>query len=76
MSALEKFKAHGNRASFHHASDYGNEHRLAYSEESAAMDLYQANPELRDQMRGIAKAFLWAGNFSRKADAIDEEVAE
>jgi hypothetical protein len=75
MNALEQFKAHGNRASFHHASESGNEGSMAYNQESNAMDLYRLNPELRDQMRTIAKDFLWAGAFDRKADAIDlEEV--
>lgn len=76
MNALEQFKAHGNRASFHHASESGNEHRLAYNQESMAMNLYRLNPELRAEMRAIAKEFLWAYDFDRKAGAIDrEEVA-
>lgn len=75
MSALEKFKAHGNRASFHHASESGNESSLAYNQELLAMSLYRSNPELRVAMRVIANNFLWGGDFCRKANAIDEEVA-
>jgi hypothetical protein len=63
---LEQFKKHGDMASFHYADDSASgEWRLGHAEEQKALELFDANPELQNEMREIAKGFLWTLELSR-----------
>ena len=64
---LEEFKMHGMKASYHYADDSGREWHLASREKSAALDLFDANPELQDKMREISHGFLWSLSLERKS---------
>ncbi len=58
---LEEFKTLGMKASFHYADDTASgEWRLGVFEESAAVQLFDDHPNLQNQMREIAKGFLWS----------------
>ena len=60
---LERFKDLGMRASYHYAayicSCSGAEWRLGSSLEAKARELFKQHPDLHDDMRGIAKGFIW-----------------
>ena len=60
MSALEKFKQLGHQASYHYAADRTSEWRLGTPLERSAIAMFDAHPELHDEMRDIAKGFLWS----------------
>ena len=62
MSVLEDFKRLGDKASFHFADDSTKEWGLAKVSERSATDLFDAHPELQDEMKEIAKRFLWKLN--------------
>ena len=57
---LEQFKDLGISASFHFADDSGKEWNIAHREQGIALALYRDNPALQDDMRKIAKGFLWS----------------
>lgn len=57
---LELFKKHGMDASHHYADDSCKEWGLASKSKSYAMTIFNDNPELQDEMRVIAKGFLWS----------------
>jgi hypothetical protein len=75
LTPLNQFAHHGMLASYHYADDSAKEWGMAVEEVSKAMQLYQAHPELREAMRATAENFLWALDFKRKAEAIDNETA-
>ena len=57
---LERFKDLGMRASYHYADDTASgEWRLGSSLEAKARELFKQHPDLHDDMRGIAKGFIW-----------------
>ena len=61
MSVFDDFKTHGINASFHYADDTASgEWRLARKEKLKALKLFDDNPDLQDEMRVIAKGFLWS----------------
>jgi hypothetical protein len=62
--SLDKFKSLGMSASFHYAGDM-SEFYYGRNDENQALELFDQNPELRDEMRVIAKEFLWALESSR-----------
>ena len=70
---LAVFVNKGNQATFHHAAEDHRENSLAYNFERECMEIYENAEELREEMREAAKQFLWAIDFTRKADAIDGE---
>ena len=59
-STLEEFKSLGNSASFHYADDSCKEWPQARTQEAKALALFRDNPHLQDDMREIAKGFLWS----------------
>lgn len=60
MSILEDFKSAGMQASFHYADDSGKEWGRARTLQNEAMQMYRDNPDLQDEMKTIAKGFLWS----------------
>ena len=56
---LEEFEHLGISASFHFADDSCKEWGTARKQEAKAIALFRDNPELQDEMREIAKGFLW-----------------
>ena len=60
LETLVAFEDLGNQASFHYADDTASgEWRLGSTLEAKARILFDENPKLRDEMRKIAKGFLW-----------------
>lgn len=59
MNKLELFQKLGMDASYHFADDSGSEWSLGYQQQRRALDLYESHPELQEEMRDIAKSFLW-----------------
>lgn len=57
---LKEFKRLGEKASFHYADDSCKEWDLASSAESQALHLFDNNSHLQDEMREIARGFLWS----------------
>ena len=57
---LEQFKDHGISASCSYADDSGIEWGAGKRSENMALELFDANPKLRTEMRDIAKGFLWS----------------
>ncbi len=57
--AIEQFKKHGNQASYHYADDSCREWGLADAEKRKALAVFDANPDEREQMRAVARGFLW-----------------
>lgn len=60
MNEIERFKEHGNRASFHYADDTGHEWSLGDVEKRIAIEIFDTNKELQREMREIARSFLWS----------------
>ncbi len=60
MSVLVEFERLGDEASFHYADDTCKEWGLGQSAEGKAIALFKANPELQDEMREVARGFLWS----------------
>jgi len=56
---LKNFKFHGDWASFHYADNTGQEWPLGQEEERKAVAIFHLHPEYQDEMREIAKDFLW-----------------
>ena len=61
----EEFKKLGMSASYHYADDSGKEWRLADSDKKQALELFDNNPDLQDEMRTAARGFLWSLKQSR-----------
>lgn len=57
---IERFKELGKRASVHLADDTTLEWDHGYKERDKAMEIYNAHPELHDEMKEAAKHFLWS----------------
>lgn len=62
---IAEFERLGNKASYHFADDSTGEWDLAYKAKRQALELFDANPDLQDQMRETAKGFLWPLNHDR-----------
>ena len=62
---IEDFRKHGMDASYHYADDSGSEWHQGAAEERAALELFDANPDLQGEMREVAKGFLWSLNMVR-----------
>lgn len=74
MNALEQFKQHGNQASYHYADDSCKEWRLADAEKAKALAVFDANPSDQEQMRAVARGFLWAHELTQLRPAEKVEV--
>ena len=60
MTKLEDFDYLGRTASYHYADDSCGEWKLGDIAKEAAIELFKANPDLQEEMREIAKGFLWS----------------
>lgn len=60
MTPLEAFKKAGLQASYHFADDSGGEFRMGMDQQKRAEEIFETNPDLQEQMREIAKTFLWS----------------
>lgn len=67
---LIKFKRHASRASYHYADDSGKEWGLAKQDKDAALELFDANPDMQDEMRSMAKSELWSLNSERPLEVM------
>ena len=63
MNALEEFTKHSNSASYHYADDSGKEWNLADTAKRKALEIFDANPELHDEIRKVVS--LWSLNMAR-----------
>ena len=59
IEIVKLFKDLGNRASFHYADDSCEEWGIARKCETQALNLFDNNEHLQDEMREVAKGFLW-----------------
>ena len=66
MDILENFKELGEKASYHYADDSGKEWSLGNKAKLECLEIFDANPDLHNTMRAIAKGFLWSLGFERK----------
>ena len=57
---LEEFKTYGMDASYHYADDSGQEWKFAYPLVDKCMKLVKEHTELREEMREIAKKFIFS----------------
>ena len=57
---LEEFKTCGMDASYHYADDTGQEWKFAYPLVDKCMKLVKEHTELREEMREIAKKFIFS----------------
>lgn len=62
---VDEFKRAGMDASYHYADDSTKEWGLARKAEREALRLFDAHPEHQDEMREVAKGFLWSLNIER-----------
>ena len=62
---LADFEHHGKTASYHYADDTTSEWGVARRAECRALALFDGNVMLQDEMREIAKGFLWSLNSKR-----------
>lgn len=56
---LDSFRSHGQKASYHYACDSGAEDKLGFEHSNICRILWRNNPELHEQMKEIAKNFLF-----------------
>ena len=61
-----QFRDLGDKASYHYADDSGSEWGLADDEKRMALALFDANPELQQEMREVARGFLWSLELERR----------
>ena len=59
-NVLKEFESLGQKASFHFADDSGAEWYLGDKAEKDALELFDEHPDLQNQMREIARGFLWS----------------
>lgn len=57
--AIEQFKKHGDKASYHYADDSCREWGLADKEKANAIAVFDSNPSEQEEMRRVARGFLW-----------------
>ena len=57
---LEEFKTYGMDASYYYADDSGQEWKFAYPLVDKCMKLVKEHTELREEMREIAKKFIFS----------------
>ena len=62
---LDNFKKAGMSASYHYADNTGKEWGAAHKLERECLNMFDANPDSQDEMREIAKGFLWSLNSTR-----------
>lgn len=67
---LDQFKDYGNTASYHYADDTTSEWGAGKRAECNALELFDDNPTLQDDMREIAKGFLWSLSMKRPENDI------
>ena len=60
---LEELKKCGMDASYHYADDTGKEWKFAYSLVDKCIKLVKEHPELHEEMKEIAKHFIFSMNF-------------
>ena len=60
MTIIDQFGKHARAASFHYADDTGQEWGLAKTQEAAALELFDDNPDLQADMRVICERQLWS----------------
>ena len=71
---LEEFKTYGMDASYHYADDSGKEWHLAYPLVDKCMKLVKEHPELHEEMREIAKRFIFSMTFPEKGDSDEHSI--
>lgn len=59
---IEQFNLAGRKASYHYADDSCREWGLARKREEEALAIFDAHPELQEEMREVALGFLWSLN--------------
>lgn len=64
-AVIAEFKRLGDKASFHYADDSTKEWHLADKAKVEALAIFDAHPELHEQMREVARSFLWLLSVSR-----------
>lgn len=62
---LEQFDSFGRTASFHYADDSTSEWGAGKRAENKALELFDTNPELQQEMRVISAHFLWSLSMKR-----------
>ena len=77
LAILSSFEQHGKSASYHYADDSGREWHLGALERDKALAIWRAHKHLTEEMRVIAKGFLWSFNTFAEAEiALDKEVKQ
>ena len=71
---LEEFKKAGLDASFHYADDTGQEWKFAYPLVDKCMKLVKEHPELHEEMKEIAKRFIFSMTFPEKGDSDEHSI--
>lgn len=64
---VEAFVKLGMQASYHYADDSTAEWKLGGQAKAKALELFDANPELQEEMRKEAVGFLWSISMERPA---------
>ena len=62
---LAQFRKGGSTASYHFADDTASEWGLGSKHEKEALRIFDNHPELEEELREIAKGFLWSLNMKR-----------
>lgn len=62
---VEEFRKHGSTASYHYADDSTSEWGAGKRAECKALELFDNNPELQNEMRVISSRFLWSLEMKR-----------
>ena len=63
---IEQFKKHARAASYHYADDTGKEWDLAKKEKNIALEIFDNNPDLQEELREIARNDeLWSIDTER-----------
>jgi len=68
------FKTLGQKASYHYADDSCREWDQAREYKKIALDLFDACPEYQNEMREVAKRFLWSLKEERPYSKEGEKV--
>ena len=71
---LEEFKTYGMDASYHYADDSGQEWKFAYPLVDKCIKLVKEHPELHEEMREIAKRFIFSMTFPEKGDSNEHGI--
>ena len=60
LAILSSFEQHGKHASYHYADDSGKEWHLGELERDKALAIWREHKYLTEEMKVIAKGFLWS----------------